>query len=192
MAAIDATRAAGLVHRLDTGTSGLLVAARTADAFRRLRAAFRAKAIAKEYLAVVRGRLTAAGRVTLALERRRTRMVPARAGGGWDAASEYWPIAADDDLTLVHLRMRSGVTHQLRVHLAHIGHPVLGDRRYGDAAAPRTAGLVEAGTGWHYLHALRLRADDSALLPALATPFPRHWEALVVARGWRPEPPPEW
>jgi len=185
MAAIDPTRSAGLVHRLDTGTSGLLVAARTPAAYARLRAAFARKSIVKEYWAVAVGRLAAGGRVTTALERRarsRKRMIAAAPGRGWAAETEYEPLAHAQDLTLVRLRMRTGVTHQLRAHLAALGHPVLGDRRYGVAhpAAP---------SGWHYLHARRMTADDRETLGTMLTaPAPRHWEALCARLGWPLDP----
>jgi 23S rRNA-/tRNA-specific pseudouridylate synthase len=70
--------------------------------------------------------------------------------------------------------MRTGVTHQLRVHLAAVGHPVLGDRRYGPAGADAP---------WHHLHALAVTDDDDAL-PELRAPFPEHWRALCERLGW--------
>jgi 23S rRNA pseudouridine1911/1915/1917 synthase len=182
MAAIDAVRSAGLVHRLDTGTSGLLVAARTPAAYARLRAAFARKRILKEYWAVVVGNLAARGRVTTPLARHprsRKRMIAAPEGRGWSAETEYEPLAHAEDLTLVRLRMRTGVTHQLRAHLAELGHPVLGDRRYG---VPHPAA---ADVDWHYLHARRLTGDDPAILGSvLAAPEPRHWEALCARLAW--------
>ena len=183
MAAIDAARAAGLAHRLDTGTSGLLVAARNPTTYARLRHEFARKAIAKDYLAVVRGRLDRPQVVTEPLARHprgRSRMMVAPPGmRAWTARTEATPIHADDDLSLVRLRMRTGVTHQLRLHLALLGHPVVGDRRYGDAA-------LEAGVGveWHYLHAWALTFDAADLPRGLATPFPEHWRALLAERRW--------
>src|SRR6185369_10112965 len=184
---IDRVRAAGLVHRLDTGTSGMLVAARTSAAHRRLRAAFAAKAIVKDYLAVVHGRVTTPGTIGVPLARRersRRRMVVAAAGTGWAAQTEYVPLAIGRELTLVGLRMRTGVTHQLRVHLAHVGHAVVGDRRYGsrvrlDDDSRRSARLTGDDT-WHYLHALRIESDHDELPRELATPFPAHWRALFA------------
>jgi 23S rRNA pseudouridine1911/1915/1917 synthase len=193
MAAIDGGRGAGLVHRLDTGTSGLLVAARTPAAYRRLRDAFTTKALVKEYLAVVRGRIATAGVVALPLARHprsRKRMIVIDDGAsGWMAETEYRPIAQADDLSLVQLRMRTGVTHQLRVHLAHLGYPVLGDRRYGrraNAAASRDEHT------WHFLHALRIRAERSAVLGEITTPFPTHWAPLFERLGWSIDLPPKW
>ncbi len=181
MAAIDARRSGGLAHRLDTGTSGLLVAARTPAAYARLRAAFSAKTILKEYLAVVLGDLADGGRVTTPLTRRprtRTRMIAAAPGHGWRAETSYRPLARGGGLTLVHLAMRTGVTHQLRAHLAQLGHPVLGDRRYGPAAAADTP-------PWHYLHALRMIGDHRQTLGTeLTTPAPLHWAPLCARLGW--------
>ncbi len=195
MAEIDATRAAGLVHRLDTATSGLLLAARTPAAYQRLREGFRAKTLVKEYLAVVHGQVAGAGVVDVRLARRphgSTRMLVVngtRGTRGWRALTEYRPIACAERLSLVHLRMRTGVTHQLRVHLAHLGHPVLGDCRYG----PReSAGQTGDAPAWHFLHALRLRSERGDLLPDLATPFPEHWAPLFARLGWSTDLPTRW
>ena len=184
MAAIDRTRTAGLVHRLDTGTSGLLIAARNVETYARLRAAFAAKAVEKEYLALVTGRVRGPRTVDAPLarpRRSRKRMVVARDGmRAWPARTEVDPLFGDDDVTLVRLRMRSGVTHQLRLHLASIGHPIIGDARYGDR---RVAGRLGSTAEWHCLHA-RAVAFDARDLPALRAPFPQHWRPLLAARAW--------
>lgn len=186
MAAFGDARHAGLVHRLDTGTSGLLLAARHADAHARLRAAFAAKRVTKDYLAVVVGRVDAPATVTTPLARAprsRRRMVVTRVDRGWPARTEVSPLATDGVLSVVGLRMRSGVTHQLRVHLASIGHPVLGDARYGSDDARPDFGVPLAD--WHYLHARAVTFDDADLPPTIATPSPAHWRPLFAARGWR-------
>lgn len=186
MRAIDA-RHAGLAHRLDTGTSGLLIAARSRDTYDRLRAAFVAKRVAKEYLAVVVGHLEGRHVVTHPLARHpksRGRMVVARhTARAWRAETEVTSIAGDAELTLVRLRMRTGVTHQLRVHLATLGHPIVGDRRYGTTARGISAPDA-ASAHWHFLHAHRITMDDEALPDAIATPFPEHWRPLFAVRGW--------
>ena len=186
MAALDDSRHAGLVHRLDTGTSGLLLAARHLSAHTRLRNAFTRKLAQKDYLAVVGGRLEAPQVVTLPLARHRRsrgRMVVARVGTkGWPARSEITPIAGDGELTVVLLRMRTGVTHQLRVHLASLGHPIVGDARYGTS---RTSRLIETSVpGWHFLHAWRIAFDAPDLPRGIVTPFPAHWQPLFAARNW--------
>ena len=187
MTAAGDPRHAGLVHRLDTGTSGLLVAARTAVTHTRLRAAFRRKAVVKEYLAVITGHLAESRVVTQPLARHHRspgRMVPGRgARRTWPAVTEILPIGGDATLTIVRLRMRTGVTHQLRVHLATLGHPIVGDRRYGRTALdPMTIGVPLPS--WHFLHARRIAFDDADLPWSLATPFPSHWEPLFAARRW--------
>jgi 23S rRNA-/tRNA-specific pseudouridylate synthase len=102
--------------------------------------------------------------------------------------TEYTPLVIGRDATLVKLRMRTGVTHQLRAHMAAIGHPILGDTRYGGPRGARDVGF----TG-HCLHARRV-AFDAPDLQELATAFPAHWEAVCRAQGWRWEdlssPPP--
>jgi 23S rRNA pseudouridine1911/1915/1917 synthase len=190
MAAIDARRAAGLVHRLDTGTSGLLIAARTPAAYRNWRLAFAHKRIEKDYLAVVRGTLSMSGSVERPLARRargRGRMVPAPdATEAWTAGTDYTPIHRGRGFTLVALRMRTGVTHQLRVHMALLGHPIVGDRRYGpDVAQADVVEPVAIGaSAWHYLHALRVRVDDPSLAAGFEAPFPAHWRPLFRWLGW--------
>ncbi|MCC6764825.1 MAG: RluA family pseudouridine synthase [Deltaproteobacteria bacterium] len=190
MAAIDA-RHAGLVHRLDTGTSGVLVAARSLEHSTRLRAAFAAKRVAKEYLAVVRGRIETPAKIDRPLARHprsRRRMVIAHATArAWSAETAVVPIGGDARFTLVRLSMRTGVTHQLRVHLAALGHPIVGDTRYGGAAAaPERSDLGIEPPTWHFLHARALAFDDDGLAPSLAAAFPEHWRRLFAARGWTP------
>ena len=150
-----------LVHRLDKDTSGLLVAARHRRLAETLGRAFATRAVEKTYLAVVAGvpepRI---GRIATALKKVETaaggRMVAAAADDPeGQAAATSWEVvevAADGRSSLVALRPETGRQHQLRVHMRLLGHPILGDRLYGDArAAPRLM-----------LHAHRLRLPDGA------------------------------
>ena len=154
-AAIGDALAPGLVHRLDTGTSGLLLVARTADAYRRLRAALRVRAVEKRYVALVAGH-PAAPRwcvdVPLAHDPRDRRRMIAGAPGlrSWPASTELRVTGSAGAHALVEATMLTGVTHQVRVHLALGGHPVLGDELYGGPAADLPAGR-------HALHAVALR-----------------------------------
>lgn len=192
MAAIDPRHAAGLVHRLDTGTSGVLVAARTEHAHGQLRAAFVHRLVAKEYLAVVRGTIAAPGTLAHPLRRHprsRGRMVPARTtSGAWQALTEFTPLCTAPGLTLIRLRMRTGVTHQLRVHMAMLGHPIVGDVRYGGLRdAPGSAPELSPEhdrPGWHYLHAREIRVEVPGRGAAFTTPFPAHWRPLFARLGW--------
>src|SRR5262249_12917399 len=134
----------GLAHRLDTGTSGLQMAARSARAFGRLRDAFRAGEVTKRYLAVVSGTPPSHAVVVTPLAhdpRDRRRMVPATAGQrAWPARTEVTLCETRGGIALVTATLRSGVTHQGRAHLAQLGHPGLGDVRYGGPDACLTGG----------------------------------------------------
>lgn len=133
-------REAGLVHRLDTATSGVLLACRTADAYRALRAQFRDGTVEKDYLALVVGDVRAEGTVDVPiahLPRHPRRMLACAAEaravalGARPASTAYRPIARVAANTLLAVRIRTGVRHQIRVHLASIGHPIVGETLYG-------------------------------------------------------------
>ncbi len=154
----------GLVHRLDKDTSGLLVAAKTALAHEALVRQFQARQVEKTYLALVWGRLKAkAGEIEKEIGRhpsaRQKMSVHARRG---KPAATHWQVLKEfpGPLTLVELRPKTGRTHQLRVHLASLGHPVVGDAAYGGGAArfkdqPRLRDLKPLVTR-QLLHAKRL------------------------------------
>ncbi|MCS7043487.1 MAG: RluA family pseudouridine synthase [Bryobacteraceae bacterium] len=145
----------GIVHRLDKGTSGVILVARTDAAHRSLAAQFAARTVEKVYLALVEGRVEPdRGVIDRPIERdpvRRTRMT-ARTGRGRAAHTEYRVLERYSRHTLLEVRIRTGRTHQIRVHLASIGHPVAGDTLYGAAARP--SGLEPLGRPW--LHAWRI------------------------------------
>src|SRR5262249_17430243 len=121
----------GIVHRLDAGTSGLMVVAKDEAAYRGLAGQFRRHDVDRRYLALARGALTNDRLVIEApLERRGARIV-ARATTGRAAETEIEVRERFERATLVEARPRTGRTHQIRVHLSSAGHPILGDRRYG-------------------------------------------------------------
>ncbi|MGH7540735.1 MAG: RluA family pseudouridine synthase [Gemmatimonadota bacterium] len=129
----------GIVHRLDRDTSGLMVVARSARAYDALVDALARRAVDREYQALVWGRLDAPrGAIDAPIGRssaRRTRMAVRE--GGRDARTSYAVLHAYDDPTvsLLACRLETGRTHQIRVHLAAIGHPVVGDAPYQGARA---------------------------------------------------------
>lgn len=145
----------GIVHRLDKGTSGLMVVARTPEAHRSLVAQWGARTVERAYLALVWGQVGAeAGVVDAPIGRGsgdRTRM--AVVAGGRLARTHYRVVERfPAGLTLVECRLETGRTHQVRVHMAAIGHPVAGDGRYGGARPG-------FGTDRPFLHASRLGFD---------------------------------
>ena len=128
----------GLVHRLDKGTSGVLVIAKTDAAHRDLSRQFRAHSVHRVYLALVAGAVRRGGLVERALGRdpRDRRRVSTRSPAKRRAVTEYRVAERlGPDATLVEARPRTGRTHQIRVHLASIGHAVMGDASYGPAPA---------------------------------------------------------
>ena len=123
----------GIVHRLDRGTSGLMLAARTDRAHRSLAAQLADRTLSRTYLAIVRGGLAGSERLLDGPIARhpRDRLRMAVVGGGRPARTRLRPIERRGGHTLVQCELETGRTHQIRVHLAAIGHPVAGDDLYG-------------------------------------------------------------
>jgi 23S rRNA pseudouridine1911/1915/1917 synthase len=124
---------AGIVHRLDKDTSGLLCVAKTDEAHRALARQFAAHTVEREYQAVVWGAFAeSAGSIEAPIGRHRSdRKRMAVVEGGKEAGTRYEVLRGYDAFSLVALRLRTGRTHQIRVHLSHIRHPVFGDPAYG-------------------------------------------------------------
>lgn len=124
----------GIVHRLDKETSGCLVVAKNDAAHRNLSKQFAARTVQKIYLALVVGRLTKpSGTIDAPIARHpihRKRMSIARSSRGRAAVTEYKVLRGGAELSLVECTLHSGRTHQIRVHLHHLGHPVAGDKLY--------------------------------------------------------------
>ena len=122
----------GIVHRLDKDTSGLICVALTEEARMRLSEAFAAREIRKEYLALVQGVPAPAGTVDAPLGRHPTVKVKvAVAKNGKEARSEWRVLHKGQGYSLLGVRIFTGRTHQIRVHMAHVGHPLWGDKLYG-------------------------------------------------------------
>ena len=152
----------GIVHRLDKQTSGVMVIAKNDDAHRALTAAWNTDAVRKEYLALVYGApVPALGTVDAPIgrdprDRKRMAVVP----GGRRAVTEYETVRVFRYVSLVRCRLRTGRTHQIRVHMKHIGHPIVGDPAY---SGPQWRGIPDkrvqrllSSLGRQALHAARI------------------------------------
>ena len=171
----------GIVHRLDKGTSGLLAAARTQAAYERLVSALAARDVERRYLALAWGHLeAAAGLVDAPVGRSKrapTRMSVATTGK--EARTRYRVVRRFDDpvpTTLVECRLETGRTHQIRVHLSAIGHPVVGDADYGGRRQPVAAPRP-------FLHAAHLALDHPVTGERLAFDSPLPADLVAVLDG---------
>jgi 23S rRNA pseudouridine1911/1915/1917 synthase len=202
----EAGRRLEAAHRLDRETSGVLVLARTAAAFRDLQRQFADGSVQKRYLAVVHGVLAAdvvrldgaIGPAPGSAVRARRAVVAAGTTGARSAVTEVEVRARFADATLVAVEPKTGRTHQIRAHLAHLGHPIVGDKLYGQSderylayvshlkagGDPRWPGEA-ALAGRHLLHAesLRCRHPRSGAVLSLEAPWPDELRAFVAARS---------
>ncbi len=154
----------GLVHRLDKDTSGLLLVAKDDPARAFLQAALKERRVGRVYLALVRGRPRPdSGTIEAPIGRHPARRKMAVVADGRHAVTHFRVLDATEKLALVEVTLETGRTHQIRVHLAHLGHPVLGDRTYGGASEQASA----LGLDRPFLHAVRLsfpHPDDERLV----------------------------
>ena len=178
----------GIVHRLDKETSGLLVVAKNDVAHERLSDQFRDRRVFKAYVALVYGRVSRErgeieARIGRSL-RNRMRMAVLRGDAGRSAHTIFEVSERYQEFTLLRVQLKTGRTHQIRVHLAHIGHPVVGDGTYGGGRETtiRSAPIKRAvqGLGRHFLHSSELafnhprtgeRQEFIAPLPGELTAF---------------------
>jgi 23S rRNA pseudouridine1911/1915/1917 synthase len=173
----------GIVHRLDKETSGCLVVAKNDTAHHGLSAQFAERTVDKIYLALVAGKLRRiAGAIEAKIGRHpvdRQRM-SVNSKRGRAAKTEYRVVSSSSEMTLVECKLHSGRTHQIRVHLHHLGHPVLGDKIYGGRLAKTFSrqmlhawklGFQHPRTGEWKNFAAPLPDDFEAAISSLQPPF---------------------
>ena len=185
----------GIVHRLDRGTSGLIVVAKNDEAHRRLASQFARRLVKKTYVALVHGWLKQDhGTISSSISRdrlRRTRMTTRRSGGR-EAITHYRVRRRLDTrfgkFTLLELQIDTGRTHQIRVHLASLGHPVVGDALYG---APRElkaqssksrepASIPSLPRNFLHAAALQLQHPRTSRPLSFSRPLPKELEDLLA------------
>ncbi|MDR1064010.1 MAG: 23S rRNA pseudouridine(1911/1915/1917) synthase RluD [Azoarcus sp.] len=176
---------AGIVHRLDKDTSGLLAVAKTLAAQTHLIRQLQARTVERRYLALVHGALERGGEIDAPIARhpvQRTKM--AVAVGGRAALTRYKVRERLGAATLLECRLATGRTHQIRVHMAHLGHPLVGDPVYGPkrASDPRLADFHRQA-----LHAFRLGLIHPAREETMmwSTPLPQDFSGLLETLGSR-------
>ncbi len=165
----------GIVHRLDKETSGLLVAAKTNQAHRVLQSQFADKSFSKTYLAVVKGRVEfEEGHVSAQIgphPKLRRKMAVSHDDSARDSETRYRVLERFKHATYLEVRLLTGRTHQIRVHMAHLGHPVLGDELYGTRGAFKR----------HALHAAKIQFahPKSGKLMKFESEIPEDFKAIL-------------
>jgi 23S rRNA pseudouridine1911/1915/1917 synthase len=164
---------AGIVHRLDRATSGVMICAKTPDALQWLQKQFSQRKVKKTYVAVVSGVFKQEEAIIdMPIERNPKKPAMFRVGSnGKSAITAYKVLKTDGERTLVELKPTTGRTHQLRVHLEHLKHPIVGDTFYGGKEADRL-----------YLHANALELTiPSKQRKTFEVPVPPEFEGLIRA-----------
>jgi 23S rRNA pseudouridine1911/1915/1917 synthase len=159
---VDALRP-GIVHRLDKGTSGIILVAKNDAAHAKLAESFRQREVKKTYIALLEGIFNQEnGRIELAIMRdpkRRTRMTARRSivlGNARESRTDWRTLSRIDSTTLVEVQLHTGRTHQIRVHFSALRHPVVGDTLYGAAQQLRIGKATLPPLARNFLHAAHL------------------------------------
>jgi 23S rRNA pseudouridine1911/1915/1917 synthase len=195
LSAVGGEMRPGIVHRLDKETSGLVVVAKNDDAHRKLAEQFAQRVVKKTYVALVHGwPKKDSGTISASISRDRVRRIrmTTQGSGGRDAVSHYLVSRRLDTafgkFTLVTVKIDTGRTHQIRVHMASIGHPVVGDKLYGAPAELKTPGRGKAEAAQsislqrNFLHAAELELDHprTGEKIALKSPLPAELQAFLA------------
>lgn len=178
---IDASedpREGGLCHRIDTQTSGVLLAARTREAWLKMRDLFTGRTIDKRYWALVSGPLVDEGEIDVPLKHHGDRVDPSLDGdGAREALTRFRVLGRSGVYSLVEAQILTGVLHQVRAHLASIGAPIVGDAQYG--------GEELAGLSRFFLHARSLSFEHPTLNRwiSVVAPLPEELRAALLRLG---------
>ena len=185
----------GIVHRLDKETSGLIVVAKNDEAHRKFSAQFARREVKKKYIALVHGLVKKeSGTISASISRDRVRRIrmTTRQAGGREAVSHYSVVRRLDapfgKFTLLEVKIDTGRTHQIRVHMASLGHPIAGDRLYGAPQEMRAARGKHGDTtpislSRNFLHAAELELSHPRTGARLSfqSPLPTELLALLAA-----------
>jgi 23S rRNA pseudouridine1911/1915/1917 synthase len=196
LSAVGGEMRPGIVHRLDKETSGLIVVAKNDEAHRKLAAQFADRKVKKKYIALVHGWVKKeSGTISASISRDRIRRVrmTTRQAGGREAVSHYRTVWRVDNrfgkFTLAEVKIDTGRTHQIRVHMASLGHPVVGDALYGAPREirPRNSRGKELGGAAvslprNFLHSaeLQLKHPRTGIELSLSSPLPSELKAFLV------------
>jgi 23S rRNA pseudouridine1911/1915/1917 synthase len=172
---------AGIVHRLDKDTSGVMVVARTQEALRSLSAQFKNRIVKKHYVALVSGVIKkGSGTIEAGLGRhvKERKKISVHTHKAREAITAYRVKERYNNATLIEVEIKTGRTHQIRVHMAHVGHPVLGDRVYG---GPKAAKLGDSVISRQMLHAetLSLMHPDTGNPLSFSAPPPADMAEVI-------------
>jgi 23S rRNA pseudouridine1911/1915/1917 synthase len=172
---------AGIVHRLDKDTSGVMVVARTREALKALSAQFKNRVVRKKYAALVAGVIKkGSGTIEVGIGRhvKERKKISTHTHSAREAVTLFKVKERFRNATLVEVEIKTGRTHQIRVHMAHVGHPVLGDRVYGGARAMTINGIEIARQMLH-AESLSLIHPDTGHPMTFTAPPPNDMAMIV-------------